>query len=368
MASEESKSPGNILVTGGAGYIGSHTLVQLLEAGYSVTVFDNLCNSSAVSLDRVAQLTGVGEDKLKFIKGDVSSPSDLDRAFTSASFDAVIHFAALKAVGESVKLPLKYYANNVTGTLELVNAMNRHDVKQIVFSSSATVYGTASSPLTEDSQVGVGITNPYGQSKYMIECVLKDLYRSDPEWGVVLLRYFNPVGAHPSGCIGEDPAGIPNNLMPYVQQVAIGKREKVTVFGNDYDTPDGTGVRDYIHVVDLAAGHLKALEYLARNSGKGCEVFNLGTGTGYSVLQMIEAMKKASGRDIAYTIGDRRAGDLATVFANPAKANEVLGWNAKLGLDEMCRDAWKWQADNPDGYPAAEGEGEGGDAAASDKK
>lgn len=354
MSAEESKCPGNVLVTGGAGYIGSHTVVQLLEAGYKVTVFDNLCNSSKVSLDRVREITGVTGDQLKFVEGDVKSDADLDRAFTSDSFTSVVHFAALKAVGESVRKPLMYYENNVTGTLKLVEAMNRHGVKQIVFSSSATVYGTASSPLTESSQVGVGITNPYGQSKYMIECVLRDVFKSDPEWGVVLLRYFNPVGAHPSGKIGEDPAGIPNNLMPYVQQVAIGKREKVTVFGDDYDTPDGTGVRDYIHVVDLATGHLKALEYLARNDGKGCEVFNLGTGTGYSVLQMIEAMKKAASRDIAFSIGARRDGDLATVYANPKKANEILGWSATLGLDEMCRDAWNWQSNNPDGYRSAD--------------
>jgi len=354
MSGEESKCPGTVLVTGGAGYIGSHTVVQLLEAGYKVTVFDNLCNSSKVSLDRVRAITGVTGDQLKFVEGDVQSAEDLDRVFSSDTFTSVIHFAALKAVGESVQKPLLYYGNNVTGTLSLVNAMTRHNVKQIVFSSSATVYGTASSPLTEDSQVGVGITNPYGQSKYMIECVLRDVYKSDNDWGVVLLRYFNPVGAHPSGTIGEDPSGIPNNLMPYVQQVAIGKREKVTVFGDDYETPDGTGVRDYIHVVDLANGHLKALRYLADNGGKGCDVFNLGTGTGYSVLDMIRAMKKASGVDIAYSVGPRRAGDLATVYANPKKANEKLGWSATLGLDEMCRDAWKWQSSNPDGYRTPE--------------
>lgn len=343
----------NVLVTGGAGYIGSHTVLQLLEAGYSVTVFDNLSNSSPESLKRVRELAGVPEDRLKFVQGDLLNPEQLEGVFHTASFDSVIHFAALKAVGESVREPLMYYGNNVTGTLKLVEAMDRNGVKKIIFSSSATVYGTSPSPLTETSSVGAGITNPYGQSKYMVECILRDLQKAKSDWGVVLLRYFNPCGAHESGRIGEDPKGIPNNLMPIVQQVATGKREKLSVYGNDYDTEDGTGVRDYIHVVDLAAGHLKALEWLSAHGGTGCEVFNLGTGNGYSVLQMIKAMQETCGSEIKYDIAPRRAGDLATVFCNPDKAERELGWKAKLGLKEMVGSAWKWCSANPDGYAKA---------------
>eukprot|EP00942_MAST-04A_sp_MAST-4A-sp1_P012819 g12819.t1 len=335
----------HILVTGGAGYIGSHTVVQLLQNDYKVTVIDSLVNANPKSLDRVREIVGDDLGKnLSFVKVDLVNKDELDKALAAnAPYDACIHFAGLKAVGESVKLPLLYYHNNLTGTFFLIETMKKYGCQKIVFSSSATVYGTAAPPLTESSQAGVGITNPYGRTKFMLEEVFRDVVKSDDQMGVVLLRYFNPVGAHPSGKIGESPNGIPNNLMPYVQQVAVGRREKLTVFGDDYETHDGTGVRDYIHVQDLAAGHLAALKKLDENN-TGCFTFNLGTGTGYSVLDMVKAMEKASGKSIPYTVGPRRAGDLASVYCNPIKAKEELGWTAKLGLDEMCEHAWKWQS------------------------
>ena len=342
-----------MLVTGGAGYIGSHTVLQLLEAGYDVTVVDNLCNSSEQALERVRQLAHIEPDspRLHFVNVDLCDKDGLENVFKAngAPFASCIHFAGLKAVGESVKLPLKYYHNNLTGTFYLIELMQQYGCKKIVFSSSATVYGTAPPPLTESSPAGSGVTNPYGRTKYFLEEILRDTTVSDPTFGVVLLRYFNPVGAHESGMIGEDPQGIPNNLMPYVQQVAVGRREKLTVYGDDYDTPDGTGVRDYIHVVDLAAGHLAALQKLSKVQS-GCHVYNLGTGTGYSVLDMVKAMRKASGAPIPYVIGPRRDGDLATVYADPVKAREELGWEAKLGIERMCADAWRWQSQNPTGY------------------
>ncbi len=352
MAANASAS-GRVLVTGGAGYIGSHTVLQLLEAGHDVTVVDNLCNSSVASLDRVRALAGIAADspRLAFVHVDLCDRDALERVFqqNEAPFQSCIHFAGLKAVGESVQLPLKYYHNNLTGTFYLIELMQQYGCKKIVFSSSATVYGTAPPPLTESSPAGSGITNPYGRTKYFLEEILRDTTVSDATFGVVLLRYFNPVGAHPSGTIGEDPQGIPNNLMPYVQQVAVGRREKLTVYGDDYDTPDGTGVRDYIHVVDLAAGHLAALEKLSKVQ-VGCHVYNLGTGTGYSVLDMVKAMRKASGAEIPYVVGPRRDGDLASVYADPVKAREELGWEAKLGIERMCADAWRWQSQNPTGY------------------
>jgi UDP-glucose 4-epimerase len=345
----------HVLVTGGAGYIGSHTTVQLLQNNYKVTIVDSLVNANPKSLDRVREIVGEELGKnLFFTKVDLVNRDELDKALAAnAPYDACIHFAGLKAVGESVKIPLLYYHNNLTGTFFLIETMKKYGCQKIVFSSSATVYGTASPPLTESSQAGVGITNPYGRTKYMLEEVFRDVVKSDNEMGVVLLRYFNPVGAHPSGKIGESPNGIPNNLMPYVQQVAVGRREKLTVFGDDYDTHDGTGVRDYIHVEDLAAGHLAALKKLDATS-TGCFTYNLGTGTGYSVLDMVKAMEKASGKSIPYTVGPRRPGDLASVYCNPVKAKEELGWTAKLGLDEMCSHAWNWQSNNPNGYEEEE--------------
>jgi UDP-glucose 4-epimerase len=341
----------HVLVTGGSGYIGSHTTVQLLNAGYKVTVIDSLVNSSPKSLDRVRAL--VGEERAKnltFIEADLVDKPALEAALSSAGkIDSCIHFAGLKAVGESVKLPLLYYHNNLTGTFFLLEALKKQGCTKVVFSSSATVYGTAAPPLTESSQAGVGITNPYGRTKFMLEEIFRDVVRSDETFGVVLLRYFNPVGAHASGTIGESPNGIPNNLMPYVQQVAVGRREKLTVYGNDYDTHDGTGVRDYIHVEDLAAGHLAALKKLDKDPA-GCFTYNLGTGTGYSVLDMVKAMEKAAGKEIPYVIGDRRPGDLASVYCDPVKAKEELGWEATLGLEEMCAHAWKWQSENPNGF------------------
>lgn len=351
-ANESKTSPGRVLVTGGAGYIGSHTVLQLLENGYDVTVIDNLCNSSEVSLDRVLALAKCDKSRLDFHNVDICDRDAMEGVFkkyASAPFAACIHFAGLKAVGESNSLPLKYYHNNLTGTFFLVELMQKYRCKKIVFSSSATVYGTADSPLTESSQVGVGVTNPYGRTKYFLEEILRDVTKSDPTFGVILLRYFNPVGAHESGTIGEDPQGIPNNLMPYVQQVAVGRREKLTVHGGDYDTPDGTGVRDYIHVCDLAAGHLAAIRKLDTVS-TGCNVYNLGTGNGYSVLDMVKAMRKASGAEIPYVVGPRREGDLASCYANPVKAEEELGWKAQYGIERMCADAWRWQSNNPTGY------------------
>ena len=334
-----------ILITGGAGYIGSHTAVELLNEGYEVVVYDNLYNSSEESVKRVEELTG---KTVKFYEGDILDAEFLKTMFEIEKVDAVIHCAALKAVGESVRKPLEYYQNNITGTLTLLGVMREVGVKNIVFSSSATVYGDpAMIPITEECPKGQ-CTNPYGWTKSMMEQIMSDLQKSDPEWNVVLLRYFNPVGAHKSGRIGEDPKGIPNNLMPYISQVAVGKLEKLGVFGNDYNTHDGTGVRDYIHVVDLAVGHVKAIDYILTNPG--LDVINLGTGTGYSVLDMVKAFSKAIGRDLPYEIKPRRAGDIDMCYADPAKAERVLGWKATHTLDEMCEDTWRWQSNNPNGY------------------
>lgn len=335
-----------ILVTGGAGYIGSHTCVELLNQGQEVVVVDNLCNSSEESLNRVKQITG---KDVTFYKADLLDKAAMDEIFSKETIDAVIHFAGLKAVGESVAKPLEYYHNNITGTLVLCDVMRNHGVKKIIFSSSATVYGDpAFVPITEDCPKGA-ITNPYGQTKSMLEQILTDLHTADPEWSVVLLRYFNPVGAHKSGLIGEDPAGIPNNLTPYITQVAVGKLKEVGVFGNDYDTPDGTGVRDYIHVVDLAIGHVKAVDKLAQSEPE-VRIYNLGTGKGFSVLQMIEAFSKACGKPIPYVIKPRRPGDIAECYADAALAKKELGWEAERGIDEMCEDSWRWQSNNPNGY------------------
>ncbi|MCI6887381.1 MAG: UDP-glucose 4-epimerase GalE [Lachnospiraceae bacterium] len=335
----------HILVTGGAGYIGSHTCVELLNRGHQVVVVDNLCNSSEESLKRVKQITG---RTLTFYKADLLDSDAITHIFDQEPIDAVIHFAGLKAVGESVAKPLEYYHNNLTGTFVLCDVMRRHGVKKIIFSSSATVYGDpAFIPITEACPKGK-ITNPYGQTKGMLEQVLTDLHVSDPEWNVILLRYFNPVGAHKSGLIGEDPCGIPNNLTPYITQVAVGKRKEVGVFGNDYDTPDGTGVRDYIHVVDLALGHVKALNKF--NDTPDVRIYNLGTGRGYSVLEMIHAFSSVCGKPIPYIIKPRRPGDIATCYADPSLAQKELGWTAERGLMEMCEDSWRWQTMNPNGY------------------
>ena len=334
-----------ILVTGGAGYIGSHTCIELIKAGYEVVVVDNLYNSSKESLKRVGAIVG---QEIKFYEADIRDAAAMKNIFDNEQIEAVIHFAGLKAVGESVAKPIAYYDNNINGTLVLCNAMKEAGVKNIIFSSSATVYGDpAFIPITEECPKGQ-CTNPYGWTKSMLEQILTDIHTSDPEWNVVLLRYFNPVGAHESGTIGEDPKGIPNNLMPYITQVAVGKRECLGVFGNDYDTHDGTGVRDYIHVVDLADGHVKALKKIEEKAGV-C-VYNLGTGNGYSVLDMVKAFSKACGHEIKYEIKDRRPGDIATCYADPAKAKAELGWEAKRGLDEMCEDSWRWQSNNPNGY------------------
>ncbi len=333
-----------ILVTGGAGYIGSHTCLELLHAGHDVVVVDNLSNSKEESLRRVQALAG---RPLTFHQIDLLDRRGLDAVFSAAPVDAVIHFAGLKAVGESVTIPLRYFHNNVTGTLNLCEAMVAHGVRDLVFSSSCTVYGDpASVPITEDFPLSA--TNPYGRSKLFIEEILRDLWRADPRWNIVLLRYFNPVGAHPSGHIGEDPNGIPNNLMPYVAQVAVGKLPTVRVFGNDYPTHDGTGVRDYIHVVDLAHGHLRALDRLA--AAPGVVAYNLGTGQGYSVLEVVAAFGRAAGRAIPYEIVGRRPGDVAASYADPGKARAELGWAARRTLDDMCADAWRWQSQNPNGY------------------
>lgn len=336
----------NVLVTGGAGYIGSHTCVELLQKGYGVVVIDNLVNSSAKSLERVERITG---KKVEFYQEDVRNRAALDRILEKHDIGCAIHFAGLKAVGESVAMPLEYYDNNLFSTVTLCEAMRDHGVKDIVFSSSATVYtGDNEMPLREGSRTGM-CTNPYGWTKYMSEQIMRDMAYADKDWAVVLLRYFNPIGAHPSGLIGEDPKGIPNNLMPYISQVAIGRRKELSVFGDDYDTPDGTGVRDYIHVVDLARGHVAAIEYMQKNH-RGESVFNLGTGTGYSVLDMVKAFSRVTGREIPYKIVDRRPGDLATVYSSPDKSAELLGWKAQYTLDDMCRDAWNWQSKNPMGY------------------
>ena len=334
-----------ILVTGGAGYIGSHTCVELLEKGMEVVVVDNLVNANAKSLERVQQIAG---KDLSFYQVDVRDRGEMDRIFTEHDIDCVIHFAGLKAVGESVSMPLEYYDNNLNSTIVLCQTMREHGVKDIVFSSSATVYSSDNEvPLAEDSRTGM-CTNPYGWTKYMNEQILRDTAKAVDDWTVSLLRYFNPIGAHSSGLIGEDPRGIPNNLMPYISQVAVGRREKLSVFGNDYDTHDGTGVRDYIHVVDLARGHVAAIEYMVKHRGES--VFNLGTGTGYSVLDMVKAFEKASGRPVPYQIVDRRPGDIGTVYASPDKSARLLGWKAQYTLEDMCRDAWAWQSKNPMGY------------------
>ena len=333
-----------ILVTGGAGYIGSHTCVEMLEAGYDVVVIDNLDNSNEESLNRIKQITG---KDVKFYCEDVRDKDALRKIFTENKIEAVIHFAGLKAVGESVREPIMYYDNNLISTIYLLEVMAEFDVKKIVFSSSATVYGVATEmPLKEGMPLGA--INPYGRTKYFIEEILRDLYVADDSWTIALLRYFNPIGAHKSGLIGEDPKGIPNNLMPYISQVAVGKLEKLHVFGNDYKTVDGTGVRDYIHVVDLAKGHVKAIDWALGTVG--CEAFNLGTGNGTSVLQLRDAFVKASGIDIPYVIDPRRPGDPDEVYAKPDKAREVLGWTAEYGIDEMCEDTWRWQSGNPNGY------------------
>lgn len=333
-----------ILVTGGAGYIGSHTCIELLNAGYEVIVVDNLSNSKPESLERVCEIT---EKDLTFYQVDLLDRDALSKVFLNHDIDAVIHFAGLKAVGESVEVPLKYYFNNLTGTFILCDLMEKFGVRNLVFSSSATVYGaTDQVPLHEN--LPLHATNPYGRTKLMTEEILRDLYAANNEWSIALLRYFNPVGAHSSGLIGEDPNGIPNNLLPYISQVAVGKLDKLNVFGNDYPTPDGTGVRDYIHVVDLARGHIKALE--KQISTTGIEAYNLGTGEGYSVLEMIRAFEDASGQDVPFQIVERREGDVAISLANPSKANQLLNWSTKYGLHEMCLDAWHWQQGHPNGF------------------
>ena len=334
-----------ILVTGGAGYIGSHTVVELLNSGYEVVVVDNLSNSSEKSLKRVEKITG---KSVSFYKCDILDRAGLNKVLDKEKADACIHFAGLKAVGESVSKPWEYYENNIAGTLTLVDVLRNHGIKNIIFSSSATVYGDpAFIPITEECPKGV-CTNPYGWTKSMIEQILTDIQKADPEWNVIILRYFNPIGAHKSGLIGENPNGIPNNLMPYITQVAVGKREKLTVYGNDYDTHDGTGVRDYIHVVDLAKGHVKALEKIKEKAG--LKVYNLGTGVGYSVLDIVKNFEEATGVKIPYVIGDRRPGDIATCYSSAEKAEKELGWTAENGIKEMCADSWNWQKNNPNGY------------------
>jgi UDP-glucose 4-epimerase len=333
-----------ILVTGGAGYIGSHTCIELLQAGHEVVVVDNLVNSKEESLKRVQELTG---ETLAFHKVDLLNKRELDDVFHKSSIDAVVHFAGLKAVGESVSIPLHYYHNNVTGTLILCDVMEKYKVKNLVFSSSATVYGEPDKvPINEDFPLSA--TNPYGRSKLMIEEILRDLYSAEQSWNIAILRYFNPVGAHSSGQIGEDPNGIPNNLLPFISQVAVGKLSELSVFGNDYPTNDGTGIRDYIHVVDLAVGHLKALEKLTSNPG--AVIYNLGTGRGYSVLEVVSAFEQVSGKKIPYKIMRRRSGDIAICYADPLKAKRELNWSADKGLNEMCADVWRWQSNNPSGY------------------
>jgi len=338
-----------VLVTGGAGYIGSHTCVELLDRGFDIVVVDNLVNSNVKSLDRVKEITG---KDFPYYELDIRDKAALDKIFENHKIDCVMHFAGLKAVGESVAMPLEYYDNNLFTTITLCKSMGDHGVKQIIFSSSATVYtGDNEMPLSESSRTGY-CTNPYGWTKYMCEQILRDLAKADPEWSVVLLRYFNPIGAHVSGLIGEDPQGIPNNLMPFISQTAIGRREYLSVFGDDYDTHDGTGVRDFIHVVDLAQGHVAAVDYMQDHKGES--VFNLGTGTGYSVLDMVKAFERVTGKAVPYKITERRPGDLGMVYASPEKSANVLGWKAKFGLDEMCRDTWNWQSKNPMGYNTEE--------------
>lgn len=338
-----------ILVTGGAGYIGSHTCVELLEAGHETVIVDNLYNASRKAVDRIGEITGKTP---VFYRADIGDREAMEKIFSAHSFDAVIHFAGYKAVGESVRKPIEYYTNNLNGTLVLTDTMRRHGVKKIIFSSSATVYGDpAFVPITEECPKGV-CTNPYGWTKWMLEQILTDIRTSDPEWSVILLRYFNPIGAHKSGRIGEDPKGIPNNLVPYVAQVAIGRLPELGVFGDTYDTPDGTGVRDYIHVTDLARGHVLALNKFREESA--VRVYNLGTGHGYSVLEVVHAFEKACGKKIPYVIKPPRAGDIATCYCDPGKAREELGWEAEYGIEEMCADTWRWQSMNPDGYGTGE--------------
>ena len=334
-----------ILVTGGAGYIGSHTVIELQNAGYDVVVLDNLSNSNPVSLERVEKITG---KHVPFYKADILDRDALNEIFEKESIDSCIHFAGLKAVGESVAKPWEYYENNIAGTLTLVDVMRKHNVKNIIFSSSATVYGDpAIIPITEECPKGQ-CTNPYGWTKSMLEQILSDIQKADPEWNIVLLRYFNPIGAHKSGTIGENPNGIPNNLMPYITQVAVGKLKELGVFGNDYDTHDGTGVRDYIHVVDLAKGHVKALKKIEEKAG--LKIYNLGTGVGYSVLDMVKNFEEATGVKVPYAIKPRRPGDIATCYSSAKKAEEELGWKAEFGIKEMCEDSWRWQSNNPNGY------------------
>ena len=335
-----------VLVTGGTGYIGSHTCLQLIAAGMTPVLLDNFCNSKPSVMDRIEQLSG---QRPTLYRGDIRDADLLDRIFAEQSIDAVIHFAGLKAVGESMQKPLEYYENNVSGTLVLLQAMRRANVKNFLFSSSATVYGDPQQvPITEESPT-LQATNPYGQSKLTVELMVKDFARSAPDWSLTLLRYFNPVGAHPSGLMGEDPQGIPNNLMPYIAQVAVGRREHLSVFGGDYPTPDGTGVRDYIHVLDLADGHVAALR--AKCQQPGVHIYNLGTGQGYSVLDMVAAFSRACGRALPYVITERRAGDIAQCWADPTKASQELGWQARRSLDDMTADTWRWQSQNPNGYP-----------------
>lgn len=334
-----------ILVTGGAGFIASHTNVELLNAGYDVVVMDNLCNSSKESVARVEQITG---KKIRFYEADMRNVEELEPIFAENAIDVIIHFAGLKAVGESCEKPYEYYENNISGTLNIISMMKKYNVKKMVFSSSATVYGNPEViPITEECKVG-GVTNPYGQTKLMLEQILTDIQKADPSFDIALLRYFNPIGAHESGLIGEAPNGIPNNLLPYVAKVAAGVLEKVNVFGDDYDTPDGTGVRDYIHVVDLAKGHVCAVKKLLEHPG--LVIYNLGTGIGYSVLDIIHNFEKACGKKIPYVIAPRRAGDIATCYSDPSKAERELGWKAEYGIDRMCEDAWRWQSMNPNGY------------------
>ena len=334
----------SVLVTGGAGYIGSHTVIELLEDNKDVVIVDNFCNSNPIVLDRIRMISG---KDFKFYEVDITNSDELEVVFKENNIDSVIHFAALKAVGESVEMPLEYYTNNLVNTLTLLNLMRKYDVKNFVFSSSATVYGDPHTcPITEDFPLST--TNPYGATKLMIEDMLRDIAVSDNSFNIAILRYFNPVGAHESGLIGEEPNGIPNNLMPYITKVAVGKLKELSVFGGDYDTHDGTGVRDYIHVVDLAKGHIKSLDKL--NTNCGLVTYNLGTGNGYSVLDMVKAFSKASGQDISYKIVDRRPGDVAKCYADPTKANNELGWKAEFGIDRMCEDSWRWQSNNPNGY------------------
>mmetsp|Transcript_10546 Transcript_10546/g.14897 ORF Transcript_10546/g.14897 Transcript_10546/m.14897 type:complete len:384 (-) Transcript_10546:31-1182(-) len=357
---------GRVLVTGGAGYIGSHTTLELINSGEKVVIVDNLINSVEESISRVIQLTKCDKDQLIFRNVDLLDIENLRKVFQEFDFDSCIHFAGLKAVGESVAFPMKYYRNNIEGTLNLIEVMSEFNCKKLVFSSSATVYGTPESlPLSEDSRVGLGITNPYGRTKYMIEEILRDTQKADPSWQILALRYFNPIGAHVSGRIGEDPNGIPNNLMPFVAQVAVGRRPQVNVFGNDYNTKDGTGVRDYIHVMDLASGHVSGLKKI-RSADIGFVAVNLGTGIGYSVMDVIKGMEEASGKAIPFKIVPRREGDVETVYADPSLALKFMNWEAKKGIKEMCIDTWRWQSNNPNGYSSYDDDSDDGSSVKTD--